>query len=308
MSCTPRAHEPSSMCDGRVRSLGRFALAGVLFAAAPNPGVTQQPPPTFSSGIDLVTIDVVVVDKAGRPVRGLTPRDFEVEEDGSPQAIVSFEAVVSEPEPPAPTPGSPPAAEASHATRRVGRAFAVVLDDLGLDLSGSVETRRAASEFLRQSLGDGDEVIVGTTSGDAWWSGRLPEARDDLLAVVARLRSRRANPVETPDFISDYEAFQINKDDLLSGQVLQRVVTREGSIVVSTAAITLNGNLVGVELDGKELTRFNSTTTDVPARKQWYEPKREYLRPTVGYIGLQTHDPGDIVYFREVSVRPLEKP
>ena len=31
-------------------------------------------------------------------------------------------------------------------------------------------------------------------------------------------------------------------------------------------------------------------------------------RPTVGYIGLQTHDPGDIVFFREVSVRPLAKP
>ena len=75
-----------------------------------------------------------------------------------------------------------------------------------------------------------------------------------------------------------------------------------------TMIITLDGNLVAVELDGKVLTRFDSTTKEVPARKQWYEPKREYVRPEIGYIGLQTHDPGDIVYFREVSVRPLAKP
>jgi len=35
------------------------------------------------------------------------------------------------------------------------------------------------------------------------------------------------------------------------------------------------------------------------------EPKREPKRPEAGYIGLQNHDPGDIVWFKEVSVRPL---
>ena len=70
--------------------------------------------------------------------------------------------------------------------------------------------------------------------------------------------------------------------------------------------ITLDGTLITIELDGIPLTRFDSTTKDVPEQKQWYEPKREHPRPTVGYIGLQTHDPGDTVYFKEVSVRPLK--
>jgi hypothetical protein len=73
-----------------------------------------------------------------------------------------------------------------------------------------------------------------------------------------------------------------------------------------TMLITLDGPRVAIELDGKELTRFDSTTKDVPARKIWHEPKREHPRPTTGYIGLQTHDPGDTVYFKEVSVRPLK--
>lgn len=72
-----------------------------------------------------------------------------------------------------------------------------------------------------------------------------------------------------------------------------------------TMIITLDGPRVVVELDGKEISRLDSASPDLPARKNWTEPKREYERPLAGYIGLQTHDPGDVVYFREVSVRPL---
>jgi hypothetical protein len=72
-----------------------------------------------------------------------------------------------------------------------------------------------------------------------------------------------------------------------------------------TMIITLRGDLVLVELDGKQITRFDSAAKDLPPRKNWPEPKRDYPRPTHGYIGLQTHDPGDIVFFKEVSVSPL---
>ena len=75
-----------------------------------------------------------------------------------------------------------------------------------------------------------------------------------------------------------------------------------------TMIITLDGNLVRVELDGKQLTSFDPASKDNPPRKIWHEPKREHRRPEAGYIGLQTHDPGDIVWFKEVSVRPLLRP
>jgi len=74
-----------------------------------------------------------------------------------------------------------------------------------------------------------------------------------------------------------------------------------------TMLITLEGKRIAVEVDGKEVTRFDPQSPDVPPRKQWYEPKREPERPEAGYIGLQTHDPGDVVWFREVSVRPLSR-
>jgi hypothetical protein len=70
--------------------------------------------------------------------------------------------------------------------------------------------------------------------------------------------------------------------------------------------ITLKGNLVFVDVDGKRITTFDSEDKDPRAQRVWYEPKYEPKRPASGYIGLQTHDPADVVYFQEVSVRPLE--
>jgi hypothetical protein len=73
-----------------------------------------------------------------------------------------------------------------------------------------------------------------------------------------------------------------------------------------TLVITLDGNRIMVDLDGQRITTFEPASRDLPARKIWHEPKREPKRPEAGYIGLQTHDPGDVVWFKEISVRPLK--
>lgn len=72
-----------------------------------------------------------------------------------------------------------------------------------------------------------------------------------------------------------------------------------------TMVITLAGERILVDLDGQRVTSFDPASPDVPPRKQWFEPKREHRRPVAGYLGLQNHDPGDTVWFKEVSVRPL---
>ena len=69
-----------------------LALAG---AAAQD----QKPIPAFPARAEAVTLDVVVVDKQGRPVRGLTAADFTVLEDGRPQVVVGFDALESAPIP-----------------------------------------------------------------------------------------------------------------------------------------------------------------------------------------------------------------
>ena len=71
-----------------------------------------------------------------------------------------------------------------------------------------------------------------------------------------------------------------------------------------TMIITLTGSKVLVDLDGARVSIFDSASPNLPERKQWHEPKRDPKRPEAGYIGLQNHDPGDVVWFKEVSVRP----
>jgi hypothetical protein len=74
-----------------------------------------------------------------------------------------------------------------------------------------------------------------------------------------------------------------------------------------TMIITLAGERVAVELNRQPVSTFDPTGAGLPPRKQWHEPKREPKRPTAGYLGLQNHDPGDVVWFKEVSVRPHTK-
>ena len=72
-----------------------------------------------------------------------------------------------------------------------------------------------------------------------------------------------------------------------------------------TMIITLDSERITVDVDGTRLSSFVAGAADTPPRKHWSEPIRERKRPTRGYIGLQNHDPGDVVWFKEVSVRAL---
>ena len=57
---------------------------------ARRPAGAQQRPPVFRSNLNVVSVDVIVRDKSGAVVRGLTAADFEIREDGRPQTIDSF--------------------------------------------------------------------------------------------------------------------------------------------------------------------------------------------------------------------------
>ena len=51
--------------------------------------------PTFRSGVELVTIDVVATDLNGKPVHDLKAADFELFEDGKSQPIKTFQFIDS---------------------------------------------------------------------------------------------------------------------------------------------------------------------------------------------------------------------
>lgn len=71
----------------------------------------------------------------------------------------------------------------------------------------------------------------------------------------------------------------------------------------NTMEIELRGPVTRVTLNGVLVNEYREGSA-VPPRRIWYEPVRG-PRPETGYFGLQNHDPGSTVYFREVSVKPL---
>jgi len=186
-------------------------VAGLVLVTAPlcaQPAPPAPRPPTFRSGVELITVDAVVLDKDGRPVSGLTREDFVVKEEGRPREIVSFESFVAGATEEAAD--ETPAAVGSNEpdARGAGRAFALVIDDLSLAPDQIASARAAAATFVERHVRDADLVTVATTSGDAWWSARIPEGRADLLAILDRVRGRRVD-VPIVERMTEYEAFWV---------------------------------------------------------------------------------------------------
>jgi len=71
----------------------------------------------------------------------------------------------------------------------------------------------------------------------------------------------------------------------------------------NTMDITLDGLKTIVYLNDVKIMEFKEGDP-VPERKFDFEPFRG-PRPEYGYMGLQNHGDNDIVYFKEVSVKPL---
>jgi hypothetical protein len=73
----------------------------------------------------------------------------------------------------------------------------------------------------------------------------------------------------------------------------------------NTMEITLDGPRTIVFLNGVKVTDFKEGDP-VPAKKFDFEPERG-PRPLSGYMGIQNHSDADVVFFKEVSVKPLKK-
>ena len=72
----------------------------------------------------------------------------------------------------------------------------------------------------------------------------------------------------------------------------------------NTMEITLDGPHTIIEVNGQKVTDYTEGEL-VPPKKLDFEPNRG-RRPDTGYFGLQNHSDNDIVFFKEVAIRPLK--
>ena len=75
----------------------------------------------------------------------------------------------------------------------------------------------------------------------------------------------------------------------------------------NTLEITLKGDRIQTAINGEPVADFDASQLDPKAETKTGEgdPARS-PRPRTGYIGLQNHDDDSKVFFKEVSVRPLD--
>jgi VWFA-related protein len=160
---------------------------------------------TFRSESDLVLVNVTVRDKSGNFVRGLTPADFTILEDGKAQKVVSFDVE----------------SIAAVANQNVAQARALNGNSLPQSAQGSTEgsdTSQAAGRtnggaaggdqykdrrlivlFFDLSAMEPDEIDRAVTSAEHYVDSQMAPA--DLVSIVSLGSSLQVNQ----DFTSDHE-------------------------------------------------------------------------------------------------------
>jgi VWFA-related protein len=144
-------------------SLPRAGFAFLLFLAV---AARAQAPPqdsSFSATVDvrLAEVEVLVTDRDGRPVTGLTREDFRVLEDGLPAEVTNLSPVSGQPV-----------------------ALAVFLDDTNLAGPVRAATLDGLARFFAGNLKPGDRVLL------VRWDGALEvrEPSGDVAALGGTLR------------------------------------------------------------------------------------------------------------------------
>lgn len=176
----------------------------------------QERRPTFRSGRDLVSVDVVVRDRAGNIVKGLTADDFEVREDGEIQQILGFsfqeiaegdvqplataELLAGAEERMAATTAAPAVAKPMTATHVAGRRLMVLLFDLSSmqpeDVQRAIDS---ANTFVSQQMSGADLVAIATVSTQLDVLTDFTGDRAAVAATLAQLAYTEGTATPPPD-------------------------------------------------------------------------------------------------------------
>ncbi len=251
----------------------------------------QRPTATFRSSVDLVTVNVVVRDRSGNIVRGLTRDDFTVTEDGRPQTISTFDfeqiatTAVAEAVPveiptilgsvgraaaaPAPAPAAaPPPTIDMHGRRVIALFF-----DLGSMQPEDVQRSAAsARDYIDKRLTASDMIAIVTLSTTLQVIQDFTADRNLLLQTIDRISGVEGMGFEelatdvTDDtstaFTADDAEFALfNTDRRL--QAIQALIEAMAPIEQKKSLVYFSGGMTQSGLDNRVAIR---TVTDRAVR------------------------------------------
>ena len=220
------------MSISRRRAAGSLAVAmlgGALAAAQQQPST-----PTFRAETRLIGVDVFVTDREGRFVRNLTRDDFEILEDGQPQAITTF-SFTDRPMPVRQARGAALAPERDTTTNAAatdGRVYVILMDSPSTVPPGNSErqglvydefVRRFAREFVENHLSPSDAVAVVQVQGSVRDGQELTANRRLVLDAIDRYGRGRSGA-------ADLSGPEMVARNLETYRVLQDVAERLGAM------------------------------------------------------------------------------
>jgi VWFA-related protein len=185
----PLAAQQSGAAQGAEAQQGGTPPAS---PTAPQGDAPQQP--TFRAGVNFVRVDVIVNDNRGEPVTNLTAADFEVLEDGKPQAIEQFRLIRVDGNP---RPGEPPPRELRNRideeielSKDEVRLFVFFFDDYHVRLDNSLSVKEPLIRFVQTQLRPNDVVgmMYPLTPVDGISFTRNPAS---VISAIERFEGRK---------------------------------------------------------------------------------------------------------------------
>jgi VWFA-related protein len=158
--------------------------ATTLVAQQPQPQPQQAEIPKLTESIEVrvINLDVVVTDKKGNPVTGLTKDDFAVYENGIPKTITNFYEVEGSKALNVATIPAPGAQAQTAAARReeipenMRRRIIFYVDNLSLAPFNRNRVFKEMKDFARNAMRPGDEAMIATFNRSM--KIRVPFTRD----------------------------------------------------------------------------------------------------------------------------------
>ena len=224
--------------------LGLVALWGHGVATQTLPRTQAPPQATFRTTTSLVEVDVVIHDKKGDFVGGLTAGDLQLFEDGKAQKIEQFYMVSHE------RGGQliPVTGDQNVAPEdRARRIFVVMFDEGHLAHDSLMRSKAGVATFIKENIGPGD--FGGIFQNGKMHNGRLTTSPAELLAGVNSVtvgfenrQSILATFREFPRIPSEIDAMRIAEGSI---EVARRV--GEAVCQADPQSCALNGGLNQVE-------------------------------------------------------------
>ena len=176
------------------------AVCATTIGAAPGQAPPPQRAPVFRTGVDLVTVNVVVRDKNGNVVKGLKRGDFTLVEDGKPQTIdtFGFEEVDATNNPPPPSeiptilggvgrPVPAPLVGRPVVDMHDRRLIVLMFDLSSMQLDDTQRALDAAREYVTRKVGQADTVAIVTYASSLDVAQDFTSDKILLLNTIDRL-------------------------------------------------------------------------------------------------------------------------